>query len=174
MPHGMPTKLRSARWQSWASSSGSNVAAVEQRQGGGDFQRGRRTQPGAVRHGAADQQIGRLDREAGAQQFLGHADRVVRSNRRRAADCGSSATSNSRMLAAVFRIDAQLAVGRGRGSDVGGQIQGHGQHKAEIVVGVLADQVDPAGGAKDTQPVVSGRTFPEVCDHEASVSPATP
>ena len=35
----------------------------------------------------------------------------------------------------------------GAARDVGGQIERHRQHEAEIVVGVLADQVDAAGRA---------------------------
>ena len=89
---------------------------------------------------------------ARAQQFLRDADHVVGPVVLRAPARRTSASGQSRSLPAVFGVDAQLAVARGRGAAIAGrQVQRHRQHEAEVVIGVLADQVDAAGRAVDTQ-----------------------
>ena len=62
MPHGMPTKLRSARWQRRAIAGLLHRSRRPAARGGRDLQRRRRTESRAVRHGAADQQVHALDR----------------------------------------------------------------------------------------------------------------
>ena len=150
MPQGMPTKLRSARWQSLASSSGSNS-------------RPRSSARADATSSAADElspepsgtvlRISRFAPSIGSRRAPVPAPRRSgsRSTRARAAELPSCATSNSRSSWRSLRIDAQFAVRRRRGGDVGGQIQRHGKHEAEIVVSVFADQVDPAGRPKHTR-----------------------
>ena len=51
----------------------------------------------------------------------------------------------------IFRIDAQHAIARWRRRDKARQLERDRQHKAEVVVGVLADQIDAAGRAVDVR-----------------------
>src|SRR5450759_445770 len=67
-----------------------------------------------------------------------------------------------------FRIDAQFAAGRGRGRDVSGQVQRHGKDEAEIVIRVLADQIDPARRAEHTRLRWGAEAFAERVNHESS------
>src|ERR1019366_7939089 len=69
---------------------------------------------------------------------------------------------------AVLRIDAQSAAVRGRGRDVSGQVQRHGQDEAEIVVGVLADQIDPARRPEHTRLLCGAEPLVKCADHESS------
>src|ERR1019366_4089176 len=69
---------------------------------------------------------------------------------------------------AVLRIDAQSAAVRGRGRDVSGQVQRHGQDEAQIVVGVLADQIDPARRPEHTRLLCGAEVLAEGSDHESS------
>ena len=143
------------------------LAAGQQGQCGGDFQRGRRTQARAFRHGAADQQVGGRDGEARAHQFLRHADGVIGPMPRRVerAEIGRVPLAH---LLAEFGIDAQLAVrAGGRRGDIGGQIERHRQHEPQVVIGVLADQVDAARRAKDAHAFRRAVQLAEVRCHEA-------
>ncbi len=129
---------------------GVDLAPGEQRQGGGDLERGRGTQARTIGHGAADQQIRSLDGHARAHQFAGHADGVIGPLAR-----GLRGAEGRRIeltqFAAVFRIEAEFSVAGGGGRDVSGQVQRYGQDEAEIVVSVLADQIDPAGRPEHTR-----------------------
>ena len=53
-----------------------------------------------------------------------------------------------------------------RRRDISGQIERHRHDEPEIVIGVLADDVDAAGRAEDTQSVGRAVLFPEFLDHE--------
>ena len=126
------------------------LAPGEQRQGGGDLQRGRGTQARAIRHRAADQQVRSFDGHAGAHQFAGHADGVI-GPLARGLRGGERRRVELAQFAAVFRIEAKFAVARRGRGDVSGEVQRYGQDEAEIVVGVLADQIDPAGRPEHTR-----------------------
>ena len=52
-------------------------------------------------------------------------------------------------LAKVLGVNYQLVVGSGLGSYPAIEINGGGHHIAVVVVSMLADQIDAAGGAVD-------------------------
>jgi len=53
------------------------------------------------------------------------------------------------MLIQIMRIQLQPGIGPWRNSKIKGLVDGRRQHKTFVVVDMLADQVDPAGGADD-------------------------
>ena len=87
------------------------LAAAQQGEGGGDFERRGGTESGAVRHGAADQQIRALKGNAGAHEFPRHADGVI-GPLASGLQAAEGRDVELALFAAAFRIDAQFAVRR--------------------------------------------------------------
>ena len=77
MPQGMPTNRDSARCANRAIFEPIERPSAQQRQCRSYFERGRRAQPGAFRHRAADQQVGGPDGETEQVQLARHPDYVV-------------------------------------------------------------------------------------------------
>ena len=69
-------------------------------------------------------------------------------------------------LVAVLGEDAGLRIRRGSDGHIRGQVERHGQHEAEVVIGVLADEVHTAGSAKDAHPLGRAVEAAEMFDHE--------
>ncbi|SPF39816.1 hypothetical protein SBA4_2420012 [Candidatus Sulfopaludibacter sp. SbA4] len=141
------------------------LAPVQERQRPGNFQRRRRAQARAFRHRAADRQVRRLHEKTLADQLLGHSHRIVRPLVRGQlrADPGRVPFAH---LVPVFGVHAQLAVRRRGNRNVTGQIQRHRHHEPQVVVGVLADQVDAPGRAEDADAFRRSIHLPEPIDHE--------
>src|ERR1039458_6371096 len=142
----------------------SHAPAGEHGQRRGDFQRRRGTEARSFRHGAANEQVGRGDRGAGADQLLRHSEGVV----------GPVAAWGKRgdfgdwplgRFLAVLRIDAQCAAGRRRGGHVSSQIERHRQHETQVVVGMFADEIDAARGTENADAIRGSVEPPEGVDH---------
>ena len=164
MPQGTPAKSCSACWQRRAFSAGSRRRAGHRLQ-----QRGRRhLQGGAARQAAAQGHVrhheprpGRRDRAPAAGT---PRPRRARSWPRPASPDAEASSSRSRRMAVQRRAVQEkraarpvawpAALGGRREDDVA--VDGHGEHEAVVVVGVLADQVHPPGRRR--QPRAGGRT----------------
>ncbi len=151
----------------------SERAALQQGQRGGDLQRGGRAEPTAFGHGAADQQVGRRQRESGVDQFAGHAERVG-GPMLRGLQAGQGVDAPFAKLLLLLGINAQHAVAIGRGGHVGSQFQGHGKHKAQGVIGVLANQVDAPRCAENAQALDGAELFAKRFDHGGNTSESDP
>ena len=138
--------------------------SVQAGERGGHLEGSGRTQSRALRNRAANQQVGRFNRESGMQQLLGHADRII-DPATRMGETRQLRHVPFAHFAEVFRVNPQLAVGIGRRTYIGSEIQGDRADETQVVVGMFADQVDPAGGPVDANPS-SAVPLAELLDHE--------
>ena len=121
------------------------VQGLQQR-GHGHLQRGRRRQARALRHITGNGQLHALQRHSALAQHLEHAAHVVRPGMPGAAGDGRIDAELVHRVAEVAGGHADHGVAaRARGHQ-GLEVDRAGQHEAVVVVGVLADQVDTAGG----------------------------
>ena len=127
-----------------------------QRQGHRAFQGGGGRQPGPVGQARVDGEADAPDRIPGRQQRPGDPGRVSRPARDTAGPGPAGAgpqpfqrdlDAGGRVPPGAQRENVVLALGRG-GRDT--LAEREGQHEPLVVVGVLADQVDPAGGEPHT------------------------
>ena len=130
---------------------------LERQPGGGHqrmrdahFERGRGTQARAERHVGEDDEIGAGEAPTALFQHHGDAEHIVRpfvpaAGRRRV-------EVELARLVHDHRIDPEPPVGPRRGGDEGGEFERRRHDEAVVVVGVLADQVDPPRRAADFRP----------------------
>ena len=111
------------------------------------------------RHGAAGR--GRLQ-----SQEAGRQERVRRDRG------GVTQKDLEGLVRELVRVDAdEEAVGPGREGDVGGQVDGHGQRDAVVVVGVVADDGDASGArAVGTGTAWSSLTVPGGPGHDPAMA----
>ena len=113
--------------------------------------------------------------EAGADQFLRHAQGIVGPMAARGSAWPISSRPIRRILPAILGIDAQFPVARRTGSHVGSHVERHRKHEAQIVVGMFANQIDAARGAENADAIRGSVEPPERVDQYCSVPrPATP
>jgi hypothetical protein len=124
------------------------AAAAQQ----GDRKRGARGQPGARRHRRLDPYLAAGERKALPAESVRHALHVVEPTapRRLAAqpvlgDGAAAAAPGGAGRRDVGGPRAHHSVRPPADLDAGAQGEGQGQHVAAVVVGVLADEVDPPG-----------------------------
>ena len=147
-PHWTPTYTFSARWQMRARVIASTDVArlVEQRPGRGELDRGRGRQPGRGRERRGDDAVQAAQRQTGLAERPGRARDVVQP-RPGARPVGLEVEPVTPAVVEPGQLDPAV-VGRQIG-DADLEVDGRRQHEPEVVVGVLADEVDPAGGADD-------------------------
>ncbi len=119
----------------------------EERMGDADFERRRGAQARSERHVAPDDQVGAAEPPAALFDHGRDAEHVVRPVVP-AARRGSIEVELARFVHEQG-MDADLAVRAGRAGDEGGEIERRRHDETVVVVGVLADQVHPAGRAAD-------------------------
>jgi hypothetical protein len=128
------------------------IARPTQRERRGHFQCSRGTEAGAQRHAAVDQYVA----PPSERQLPRDADHVITP----IADGAELGDLLDRPLAAliqIFRMDAQDSQTIRRRRNVAIQIDGHRQYQAEIVIGVLTDEVHASGSAGEIRRAVVAR-----------------
>ena len=73
---------------------------------------------------------------------------------------------------AVLRVDAQLAIRRGRNGHIRRHVQRHGENESKVVIGVFADDVDASGRAKHADALGGAVETAETVYHDAMPSVA--
>ncbi len=144
MPQFMPTHLFSAYCptQRHARRVPRPAGHGAERARHGQLQRGRGGEPRAHRHVAGHHALPAGGRVTVLLQRPGHPAHVVGP---RAGPPGQVIEVEGVALPEIQRVDRHLPVARRPQRDPGRPINGHRQHEAIVVIGVLADQVDAAG-----------------------------
>ena len=119
----------------------------ENRESRGYLQGGGAGEAGAERDVAPETEAEAGDLVAIAGEDGNHAQRIV--GPVAGAFGGEGCGVEAALLAVVLRVEDDLAVAARRDAGQGGEVDGRGHDEALGVVGMLADQVDPAGRGKD-------------------------
>src|SRR5882762_3030289 len=144
----------------------SDFPAAKQRKRRRDFERRRGAESGAFGHRATHEQPFRLDGVTCADEFLRHADYVVGPIVRRS-QLRQVSNGPSPQLVFSLGVDAQITVlGIGCCNETG-KIERDRQHEAEVVIGMLANQIHAARRAKDAHVLAAAELMLKaVGDHE--------
>ena len=113
----------------------------------GHLQGGGRGKAGALGHVAGDHQVEAAQGVATGLQMLDHAADVVAPALIRVMGDGLVQAEQIPLVAVVGGDHVHQVVAAPADGDAGLVVDGTGQHEAVVVVGVLADEVDAAGGA---------------------------
>ncbi len=133
-----------------------------QSQAGDHFQTGRGAQASALRHVADDGDVHALEVHAFFQQNRSYTTHVVAPERLFAVSNWQAQFKFRYLAVKAVRGGNNFLVISWRYSNHGLVINSAGQHEAVVVVGVLTDQVDPAGGLEKVRWLVAERVGEQV------------